>query len=375
MANKIVIFTPMYNNIYSGVGTYARALVEGLKERNYDISVVSPDCDYDSPSFIKLKNNKMDPSPNKWISNSMSYNSFLKNPPFKIDIAHFVNAQELLFVKKLKNIKFVATVHDSYSFDLKYKKLLKENFLDWRSRYIYYNLLFKLERFAFKKADMIIANTDFVKERLIDFYNIDRDKVLTIYVSALIRNLSNNIKSLSPPFVVSFIGGNFQRKGLLNLIKAVKILKERGTDIKIKVAGKDKNQKIIERWISKNGFNNIVDFLGHLKPDKVKELLLHSHIFAMPSINEAFGLVYLEAMAYGVPVIGTKNGGSKELIKDGENGFLCNPFDPFDIAKKIELLLDEITREAIIEKGFETVKRFLNYDAVAKTIRLYENLV
>lgn len=68
-----------------------------------------------------------------------------------------------------------------------------------------------------------------------------------------------------------------------------------------------------------------VTFTGHLPQHEVYEKMRQSDIFVLPSVGETFGMVYLEAMASGCIVVGTKDDGIDGIIKDGENGFLTFP--------------------------------------------------
>lgn len=367
------IFTPMFKNTYSGVGTYARMLVNGLNESGAKVCVVSPDCDHNPPGYLKTKNRSYDFTPNRWLSNSIAYNKALDGLKGKAGIAHFLDAREFALVKRPPGFKIIGSVHDSYSWDLQSQSLLREYFHDWIKRLIYYTVLFEIEKKTYKKFDYLIANTKFVEGRLIDFYDVPREKTRTVYIGAPLKNTANN-KELTPPYIIGFIGGNFRRKGLMPLVKGVKLLREKGIDISIRVAGQDKNQPLIEKEIKALGGADFVIFYGYIKPESVPAFLMSAHIFAMPSLVEAFGLVYLEAMACGVPALGTIHGGTKELIKNGENGYLCNPYNPEDIAEKIETLLNPEARKRVIENGHETVKKYGITDSVAKTIGVYMNL-
>lgn len=81
-------------------------------------------------------------------------------------------------------------------------------------------------------------------------------------------------------------------------------------------------------------------------------------VFVLASENETFGQVYTEAMACGIPVIGTNTGGVPEIISDGFNGFLVAPNNPSNLSHKIEEVLNnENLRKGFIENGFKTIRR------------------
>ena len=83
-----------------------------------------------------------------------------------------------------------------------------------------------------------------------------------------------------------------------------------------------------------------VKFIGPLFGKDKEDIYRNSDIFVFPSKCEPFGLVLLEAMAYGLPIVSTKGGSIPYVVKDGENAFLAEVDDINDIADKIELLIN-----------------------------------
>jgi len=136
-----------------------------------------------------------------------------------------------------------------------------------------------------------------------------------------------------------FIGRIEERKGLIYLLKAFLILKKKYQNLRLIVGGEGPEKTNCEKFVKENNLKDVV-FLG--KVDKELPLLYATcDIFCAPSIfGESFGLVILEAMASGKPVVGFANEGYKELMKDkkGKN-FLAKPKDFKELAKKIEILI------------------------------------
>ena len=110
------------------------------------------------------------------------------------------------------------------------------------------------------------------------------------------------------------------------------------------------------------------------KLDEMPAVYRGADMFVLPSENETFGQVFIEAMASGTPVIGTKVGGIPEIISDSYNGYLVVPNDSSVLAQKIEILINnEKIRNSFIMAGIKIVKekfmlekQFLRFTKVLK---------
>ena len=107
--------------------------------------------------------------------------------------------------------------------------------------------------------------------------------------------------------------------------------------------------------------------LGSIPPDDVPKYLAASDIFIRPSLSEGLGSAFLEAMAAGVPIIGTRVGGIPDFLVDGETGLFCEAQNPQSIAEKIKLLLaDETLRQKLITNGKKLVAEKYNWNIIVK---------
>jgi glycosyltransferase involved in cell wall biosynthesis len=108
-------------------------------------------------------------------------------------------------------------------------------------------------------------------------------------------------------------------------------------------------------------------FAGWLGEKEMRATYFLSDVVVFPSIYlEPFGLIVIEAMAAKKPVVGTSFGGVKEIIIDGETGFVVNPLDKEEFAEKIvRLLIDGELANKLGEKGYEVVREKFNLDKVA----------
>ncbi len=155
-----------------------------------------------------------------------------------------------------------------------------------------------------------------------------------------------------------------EEKGLINLVQAFSKFSGRYPKARLLIAvGKPPTRL-------DNEFNQAYEMLvGYIKLHNIESKTIikaftldemplvyrESDIFVLPSENETFGQVFIEAMASGLPVIGTKVGGIPEIISDSYNGYLVRPNDSTILAQKIEkLLVDSKTRNKFIKAGQKT---------------------
>ena len=135
-------------------------------------------------------------------------------------------------------------------------------------------------------------------------------------------------------------------KGHQDLISAVKRLLNRGRKVSLEIAGQDDDggsgyRLELDALIAREGLGDHVTLLGAIDADLVRVKLLEAHIFALASWHEPLGVAYMEAIACGVPTIGTQSGGVPELITDGVEGLLVPPKDPETLAQAIARIADD----------------------------------
>jgi len=143
---------------------------------------------------------------------------------------------------------------------------------------------------------------------------------------------------------ILFVGVLRESKGILILLHATGILRERGLNIRLKIIGKfvsEQFRKIVFEKIALYELGKHVTFPGVLIGDEKREVFANADIFCFPSFFEAetFGLVVLEAMQFALPVVATRWSGIPDLVLDGETGYLVPVKDSKALAEKLEILI------------------------------------
>ena len=174
-------------------------------------------------------------------------------------------------------------------------------------------------KYGYSIADKVIAVSEVLNKRLLELYNVD-SIVINNIISPEFHYLS---PQKHPEFRFISIGQLLERKGFDVLINAYSKSKL-PDDVKLLIIGDDggKKDELIE--LSKTlKISNKIDFLGKKTKHELANLFAASDVFVLSSRSETFGVVFIEAMMYGLPVIGTRCGGPDEIINE-ENGILVD---------------------------------------------------
>ena len=197
-----------------------------------------------------------------------------------------------------------------------------------------------LERHCFNNAKCIIANSNMVKEQIIDTYNINPNKINIIYNGIELKEIDykKSYDKLSKEFSISknqsillFVGSGFKRKGVAEFLQIISKLKT--TDIKAFIIGKEKNIKYYQNLSKKLNIDNQVVFTG--PRNDVDDFYSISDIFLFPTHYEPFGNVILEAMNLRNVVFTTKQCGGCELL---DSEFIMQSPDDISVIQKINNL-------------------------------------
>lgn len=174
------------------------------------------------------------------------------------------------------------------------------------------------------------------------------------------------------------IAAVWERKGLLDLIKAVEILSKE-YQLNVIFAGEVKSRRYyyeLQNYIKQHGLSGNIEFLGQVDQDTIESLLERATMLVLPSYDEPFGLVVIEAMAAGTPVVATNVGGPGEIITHKVNGLLAEVADPLSLSEKIELIInDEAFALGLVQNGQNYALHY-SWDKVAEqTIDIYIDII
>lgn len=237
-------------------------------------------------------------------------------------------------------------------------------------------------------GDCFQKGTD-INKLITRYLGVNRDE----FKSGLDKNWLRKELNLSPNIQIILCASRLVRgpteileeKGILNLIETFSKLAPRYKNLRLVIATAVPSKELTREFnlaLEKlKGFIKLQQVEGRVicRRFKLEEMPLvyaGSDLFVLPSENETLGQVFIEAMACGIPVIGTKVGGIPEIISHNYNGFLVQPNDASFLAQKVEdLLNDQELRKKFIIKGLKTIEEKFSADKLfKKLLRYFEGL-
>ncbi len=389
---KICVVSPLYHPSLGGLGKQAKLLTERLAKEGVRAFVISrkmsnlPPAEYSKKVHV-IRAWSLKPEiyylPGVSILNvlislsfsiSCAYNLYKKRKEY--DIVHFHGASLPLIINlpllKLLGKKVVAKIAAAG---------LGTEVGSFRGRFLGIgNFL----AFIAKKADLFIATTNEIREGLLRD-GIPSEKILRITnfidtesffpITRGNRGYLKKLKGLDNLIIVLYSGRFVRRKGVEILLKAWKEASRNRSNSKLLLLGEGPLLNEMKGLTKRIGLTESVQFMGHVS--NVVEFLHMADIFVLPSLQEGMPNALLEAMACGLPVIGTRIGGVVDIIDDRKNGILIEPGNVKSLARALgELLENESLRNELGERAYEKIKREYSLDTVVgKYIQLYSNLL
>ncbi len=277
-----------------------------------------------------------------------------------MDIVHvqwpIPNGLGALFLKKIYGIPYINTIHG------------EEVYLSKR-----YHTIFAL-KWIVNNAKKTITNSsatrDSCLEAGLDEYNI---QIIPFGVD------TDFFKPLKLPknedmFQILSVGYLIERKGFEYLIRAMKEVLKKHKNARLKIVGSGPLENKLKNMIIKLELQNEVEIIKNVSDEELLRLYNSSDLFVLPSITdsqgntEGLGVVLLEAMASGLPVIGSNVGGIKDIIVDNETGLLFQEKNSQEIVDKIIFTIENKSKmNKLAENGLNFVEENFNWEIVAES--------
>lgn len=229
-------------------------------------------------------------------------------------------------------------------------------------------------------SDRVITNSSYNKVRLI---NLGIDKNVEIIA------LSNPHSTELRPYVkkdkiyILFVGRFVEFKGLPVLIRAFAEIVKKYPSAELHLVGDGPQKPELIKIVKELKLNSNVKFQGFLVGEPLLEAYNKATIFVLPSIKtktgetEGLGVVLIEALSHGVPVIGSKVGGIPDIIIDGKTGLLFEPDNHLELAEKITLLIENPElRKKLVEGGQKHILENFSWEKIVEKMeKVYITLI
>ncbi len=382
-----------------GLGRYTKELIEHLDALNKKLEVESlpRQMTWDQKSieyYIFLRKNNFDkykPSAKnihkvkadyKWYSwaEQLFFPRLINK--YNLDLMHFTHFNAPIFYRK----KFIVTIHDLILF---HYPTIRNTTLN---KLVYF---FKLTAYHFairtvvKKANKIIAISEFTKQDIINSLKIKKEKIKVVYEGAEFamnklekssKEENTNVKNaifkkygIINKYLL-YVGNAYPHKNLERLVLAFNKLEIKGgSKLQLVLVGKkDYFYEKLEKFIDENNIKNIIitDYISDLE---LSDLYLRTELFVFPSLYEGFGLPPLEALAKGVPVVSSSESSLREILQDKVIYF--NPKSVKSIREGIEQALQN-EKKILNSNDREKIKNKYSWVRMTKTtIEIYKKVI
>jgi glycosyltransferase involved in cell wall biosynthesis len=216
-----------------------------------------------------------------------------------------------------------------------------------------------LERRHVHRADRVITTSAYSAGRIAKFYGLNRRKIVVvpelIDLDTWQRALADAPRAEGSPRILT-VAHLYPRKGVDTLLRAFANV---SADANLRIVGAGPQRDHLEHLARDLRIADRVDFLGHLPFAALVAEYRNATVFALPTEQEGFGIVFLEAMASSLPVIATRVAAVPEVVSDGVTGLLVDPGDEAMLAQRLETLLgDAALRDRLGSAGRMHVDQF-----------------
>jgi glycosyltransferase involved in cell wall biosynthesis len=239
----------------------------------------------------------------------------------------------------------------------------------------------KIKRFVLSHADAVVANSSATEAECKKLFSRDYHVIPMGVDTSLFT--ARSPKPASRIFELLFVGRLDEKKGVRYLCEATKLLIERNIAVHTTIVGDGDTRKELEDYVLNSGLEQAITFTGGLPHEQVAAHYAKADAFVGPSIQsktgwqEAFGLVFAEASATGVPVIATATGGISDIVKDGVNGLTVPQKDASAIADAVEKLIrDQALCQKLGANGPDFIRQNFAWPVIIEKYKaVFENLL
>jgi glycosyltransferase involved in cell wall biosynthesis len=335
----------------SGWGRYSLGLIRGLLERGVELTILSerrasvPEPPARIIPCLSTPLAALDrPLPFAW--NMMQVFRYAPGH----DLVHFFVEPYALAASAVFPWPYLMTIHGTYGL------------VPLRTNVVTRTLF----RRTLARAESVVCVSHYTRRRMAEAVGLDNLAVVTNGLEMPGSPAEPFAGDISGNPILMGAGALKPRKGYHTVLEALPWVRERYPNVHYYLVGDDQDTKYVDglrRSIGSLGLAANATITGRIEDSHLEALYQRSNVFVLPAENsgtafEGFGLTYLEANAYGKPVVGTYDCGAEDAIKDGVNGFLVPQRDAKALAQAVLKLLDDAALARTMgERGAELARQ------------------
>lgn len=382
MIKRILIITGIFSSDIGGPASYG-AEIAGRLVKRFEVSVItySPTWSYSGDKDVAYSVRRIWKKW-PWFMRHLLYVVAVLARGRKADLIFALNAinagPSAVVAAKLYKKKFFVKIAGDRAWETAIQQG-KTNLLitDFQKspRRGWIGILHRFQVWTCKRAAGVIVPSEFLAD-LVAGWGIDRDKIHVVYngvdfaPSPLSKEEARREISISGNLLIS-VGRMVPWKGFRMLVKIMPQLLRVNQFFRLVIVGDGPEMKILQSMVKNLGLDRKVYLVGKKTHAELATYFAASDLFVLNTGYEGFSHQILEALSVGVPVITTAVGGNREVIRQGENGFMVKYNDEFNLIEAIKTLWDMADlREKFIEEGRRTIQEFSLDRMIKETIRL-----
>lgn len=367
MNKTVIIGVPVL--LLGGTEIHILTFVEALRSGGYDVTIC---CYYEfDESIVRRFRNaganvilmKYERAKGLWYLAKGLIKLFREQRPDIVHIQYLAPGFIPIIAGRLAGIRTVfATVHiaGSVAHGRKAKLLLRSAA---KLCTAFFCVSKGVEEFWFRSSQVFDPAKIVIGRRHYTIYNaVDTEKI-TRTIKGTDKNALRASLGLGKKTILGIVGRLAHQKGHVVLLNALVTVLQKFPDVILLVIGKGPDRESLEQRVESLGIKKHIIWLGERGQEEVFRLYSIMDIFIMPSLYEGFGLAAAEAMAAGLPVVGTEVDGLSEIIEDGKTGYLVAAGNTAELAESIIKILSnpELSKE-MGQNGTSSVQRFFPLD-------------
>lgn len=285
----------------------------------------------------------------RWLYNA----GVALRPPRGADLVYGVDLDGFLWARA-RRAPFVVSLKGVIADELKNERGVTRALLSVQARW---------ERLNARRADLVVVSSRYSAEAARREYGVPVEK-LSVVPEPIELERWRALFAAAPRRpargpVILCVARMYPRKRIGDLLEAAALLSRRIPDARVRIVGSGPEWEAVARLHSALGLDGTVALLGDLPRDRLAEEYASADLFCLPSVQEGFGIVFLEAMAAGLPMVACRAAAIPEVVEDGVTGVLVAPKDPAALAGALEALLASPGRaRAMGEAGCRAVAAY-----------------